>query len=194
VASGLSTTVMLAPTVQHDEARTYVQNAVDGISADPGASVASAFAPDDIGLLRSVEMLLGSVGRRQVLGRPGTTPYGFDGTGHVVPMTLSFLDLDETGKPGADCGWNLGGEPVPLVELDEVADQRVLRLELVTGEGGVLHVAVDGVEQALSYESGLVNGYVTVTGLAGRVEAWVSDTSAGACLTAVQRGALVPSG
>ncbi|WP_340538754.1 alpha-(1-_3)-arabinofuranosyltransferase domain-containing protein [Nocardioides sp. GXZ039] len=189
--SGLVTTSLLAPSVQHEEARRYVENLVEGVGSDPGASISSAYAPDDIALLRSSEMLLGSVGMRQVLDRPGTVPYGVDGSGHVVPMRLSYVDVSETG-PAPQCGWALNREPRRLLTLDAVSDKRILRLSYLAGKAGVMHVEIDGVDQAVSIPAGVGEAYISVTGLAGAVDAWVSGGD-GACVTTVERGVLVPA-
>lgn len=192
-ASGLSTTWLLAPTMQHEEARDYVGNLVLGVNSDPGAPVASTFAPDDIALLRSTEMLLGAFGYEQRMDQPGASPRVVSGTGAVVPAFLDFVDLDEEG-PRRDCGWAVGAEPTPLVGLESSLEQRALELGVVSGSTGVIHVLVDGVEQAVAYPAGASTLYFSVTRLDGPVLVWVTDTADGACVTRVRRGALWPVG
>ena len=68
----------------------------------------------------------------------------------------------------------------------------MLRIRYLTADPGILHLEVDGVEQAVRYHRGLGETYFGVTGQVGRVTAWVTRSiaggSAGMCLTDVVEG------
>ncbi len=69
---------------------------------------------------------------------------------------------------------------------------RLLRLGYLAGSEGVLHVAVDGLEQAVEYTPGVGERYVVVTEQSGPLQAWVTGGSSAFCLGDVTRGTPVP--
>ena len=191
IVSGLVGTLRLAPTTQHPQSEAYVRTVTAALAADPGASVLTTPVPAEVAISVNLESLLRAVGREQRLDRPGAAPLQVDVDGSLVPAALLDIDVDVTG-PEPDCGWSLDGTPRPIARLSRLDEQqRLLRLAYLAASDGVLHVSVDGLEQAVEIEQGLGERYVVVTEQAGPVEAWVSDTSAGVCLASLQRGVAV---
>ena len=191
IVSGLVGTLRLAPTTQHPQSEAYVRTVTAALADDPGASVLTTPVPAEVAISVNLESLLRAVGREQRLDRPGAAPEQVDGDGSLVPAALLDIDVDVTG-PEPDCGWSLDGTPRPIARLSRLDEQqRLLRLAYLAASDGVLHVSVDGLEQAVEIEQGLDERYVVVTEQAGPVEAWVSDTSAGVCLASLQRGVAV---
>ena len=191
--SGLVTTLRLAPTTQHPRSEAYVRTIAAALEADPGADVLLTPVPVEVAVSVNLESLLRAVGREQRLDRPGETPLQVDPSGRLVETTLIDVDVELTG-PEPDCGWRLDAEPRRVAVLPERDDQpRLLRLGYVAGSGGVLHVAVDGLEQAVEITAGLGERYVVVTQQSGPVRAWVSDVRSSVCLDTLARGVPVPA-
>ena len=193
VVSGLVTTLRLAPETQHPQSERYVRGVTSALAAAPGAAVLQTPVPSDVAISVNLESLLRAVGREQRLDRPGAEPLLVGPTGQLVRAGLADADVAQRG-PIADCGWRLGPDPQWVAVLPPPdAGPRLLRLGYLAGSGGVLHVAVGGLEQAVEYTAGVGERYVVVTEQSGPVQVWVTGASSAFCLGDVTRGTPVPA-
>jgi hypothetical protein len=198
VASGVLTTTLMAPRVQHTQAEDYVREVTTGLAAAPGVPVFGVQVPTEVSLSVSLPSLLNAVWREQALALPGAHPRLVTPTGRLVPAGLGAPDLVTSG-PERGCGWTLDADPRELLVLSDPGEgERLLRIRYVTADPGILHLEIDGVEQAVRYHRGLGETYFGVTGEVGPVRAWVTRSiaggDAGMCLTDVARGGPVPLG
>ncbi len=184
-ASGLLTTVRLAPAVQHDESKRYVDTLASQLQAAPVDSVLSTPVPPDVSVAVSLPSLLRATWHEQALDRPGEHPTFVTPDGRLVPADLVTVDLSLQG-PSPGCGWGVGADGVTLGDASVGEGEQLLRLHYVAGGAGVLHVSLGGVEQAVEYHAGLGTAYFATTGQSGPIRAW-ADRS-GLCLSDLQRG------
>ena len=193
LASGLVTTLRLAPETQHPQSERYVRGVTSALADAPGAAVLQTPVPSDVAISVNLESLLRAVGREQRLDRPGAEPLVVGPTGRLVEAGLADPDVEERG-PVADCGWRLGPDPEWITLLPPPGPgPRLLRLGYLAGSEGVLHVAVGGLEQAVEYAAGVGERYVVVTEQSGPLQVWVTGASSAFCLGDVTRGAPVPA-
>lgn len=172
VVSGLVTTAALAPGLQHRSTKRFVEDVLQAMAGEPGASVISARPPGFVSVAPEplLGALLASVGYERPFDRPGTDLRMFDAKATLRPVTLLEPRLQATG-PVPGCGWQLDRTWQQVGELSSPSeDIEVLRIEYRATGPVVLEVAVGDDRQHLDLPPGAGSASFVVTGQQGLVQ------------------------
>jgi hypothetical protein len=182
LSSSLLTTFLQAPVMQRSYSRNYVEGLVTNFEQNPGASIVDTEAPVTLGQVDQQQMLA-AVGFEAPFDQPGVDMLMFDSLAQLRPIELRDVYVEERG-PEPDCGWAVRRRPVTIGTLPPSESRvSVLRVGYVTGAPARLHVAVDGVQEAVEVEPGLGYVHLVVTGLSGDIEVWARRTLVGLCVS-----------
>lgn len=185
-AGSLLTTFQLAPVVQHEYARNYVEGVLVRSDPDPGTSIIDTPVPKLVSGNVDHEDLLWAMGRRATFNQPSTRMMVFDEAARLVPVTILEPLIEEKG-PVADCGWPVADRPRTIARVP--AHSRtglVLRAGNLSGVAGTLTIAVGGVEQSVGVDAGLASTYFYFERPSGDIQASFDDdddAGGGTCVT-----------
>jgi hypothetical protein len=183
-AGSLLTTFQLAPVVQHDYARNYVEGVLVRADPDPGTSIIDTKVPKLVSGNVDHRDLIWAMGRRATFNQPSTRMQMFDEAARLVPVVIPVPVIEEKG-PVADCGWPVGAAPRTLGRVPADAGRDlVLRTGNLSGVAGTLTVRVGDVEQSVALEAGLALAYFFLPEPSGEIEAsFQADDDSGTCVT-----------
>jgi hypothetical protein len=188
-AGSLLTTFQLAPVLQHEYARRYVEGVLARSDADAGASILDTPVPLLVSGNVDHRDLLRAMGRKPTFDQPSTRMLAFDADGRLAPVLIASPVLVETG-PVADCGWPVDAVPQTLATVPPGTEGRlVLQVGSLTGITGTLTVSVGDTEQSVVVGIGLAVASFSVPDPSGDIVAtFRSDTGGGACVTDLRLG------
>lgn len=188
-AGSLLTTSQLAPVVQHQDARDYVEGVMARSEPDPGTSIIDTPVPKNVAGIMDHRGLMLAMGRRVTFNQPSPKMQAFDEDARLVPVDVEEADLDVRG-PSKDCGWVVDGSSRRLTEVpDEVTSRGLLRVGVLSGVSGTLTVEVGENEQSVDVPGGLGYAFFYVPDPAGDISAlFESEDGSGACVTDLRLG------
>jgi hypothetical protein len=183
-AGSLLTTFQLAPVLEHEYARTYVQGVLARSDPDPGTSVIDTAVPKLVSGNVDHRGLLWAMGRRVTLNQPSTRMLVFDDAARLVPVSIPLPVLVQKG-PIADCGWPVDEDPQVIGTVPAGAEEGfVLQAGNLSGVAGTLTIRVGESEQSLTVGAGLALTYFYLPAPSGDIVAsFDSEDGSGTCVT-----------